>query len=181
MRKYIFSLPFSFRLDFRYFSIQFAPQVSTISVCCASRSFLSIFWSSFLPRVRPRQLLCWRRPRWFSTSDFCFISQWDNDVLINDALNSFFGGSSSPRNKMRSATLGSVRCRRRLASACSKWCARRCAGATGRRSWPATSPTKKPASLKILLIMLRRFLSNPLCPCQSAHFRNLKATFTVLS
>jgi len=25
--------------------------------------------------VRPRQLLCCRRPRWFSTSDFCFISQ----------------------------------------------------------------------------------------------------------
>merc|ERR1711904_65199 len=34
----------------------------------------ALFWSSFLPRVRPRQLLCWRRPRWFATSDFCFIS-----------------------------------------------------------------------------------------------------------
>jgi len=54
--------------------IQSASGPRTAHVVCDGWRDTAFFWSSFLPRVRPRQLLCWRRPRWFSTSDFCFIS-----------------------------------------------------------------------------------------------------------
>jgi len=51
---------------------------SNFHVFYASRRFLSSSFFSdlrFPQRVRPRQLLCWRRPRWFSTSsDLCFLS-----------------------------------------------------------------------------------------------------------
>lgn len=46
-----------------------------LSACCVFVA--SIFQHQGIRKhgVRPRQPLCCRRPRWFSTSDFCFISQ----------------------------------------------------------------------------------------------------------
>ena len=63
---------FFFVLLFDTFYIKFTTQL--FQCFLPHDVFSHFFWSSFPHWVRPRQILCWRRPRWFSTSDFCFIS-----------------------------------------------------------------------------------------------------------
>ena len=53
-------------------------------------SFLLFSGLRFPHEVRPRQLLCWRRPRWFSTSsDLCFLSLFFTFDFLNLKLTTF--------------------------------------------------------------------------------------------
>ena len=49
--------------------------LSNILSCQTTYLLFELFVSVFSPSVRLFQLLCWRRPWWFSSSDFCHISQ----------------------------------------------------------------------------------------------------------